>query len=234
MMARQKTHKSLFEEVGRSPTLRSALAQLLEAHRLAASSGRPDADFAVELPSLILAGGSPSAIRWLVINNLALHFPAGERLAARGEQADGFEFSERSRFALTERGLEIARAAPADCPPPAASPARSPRPRWDETDLELWFLGRVVLRLSAKAFNQIRVLNAFQEDHWCRRILDPLPGGHPDAKKRLSNVVYHLNDGLIEPTLGFCADGDGTGVTWHPTDVARTPRARIRSQVSSK
>src|SRR5262245_45680116 len=207
MMARQKTQKSLSAETGQSPTLRSALAQLLEAHCLARSSCQPDEEYAVEFHALILGGSSPSAMRWLVLNNFALHLVAGKQLNAGVGEARRVEFSDRSRFTLTEQGLELARATPVDHISPVC-PVTSGRPRWSDSDLALSFRGLVVLRVSARARNQICVLNTFQEDRWCRRILDPLPGGHPDPKKRLANVVYHLNNGLIEPLMWFRADGD--------------------------
>ncbi len=219
-MNRQRLEDELAREAIQSKALRTALLQLLEAAELARSSGRSAADFAIELPHLILAGSTAGAVKWLISNNLANHIAAGKQLSDRVSLAKRLLLSERSRFTLSAQGLALAEAVAQDQQAPATK-AKSIKPRWKASDFELSYRGRLVMRLTPRAELQILVLEAFEEDHWCRRIDDPLPGGHLDPEKRLRNVVYRLKEALIEPLLDFHTDGSGRGVYWEPVNAER-------------
>src|SRR5947209_2173701 len=150
-MGRKKPAQQLLGEAKQSSTLRAALAQLLEAHRLAESSGRPAADFAIELPNLVLSGSSPAALKWLVSSNLAQHLAAGKHLSSRGARTR-LAFSDTSRFALTKLGLQLAWAV-------AKGPeSRAPgKPRFDKSALELRYRGRLLMEVPARAEYRIIV-----------------------------------------------------------------------------
>jgi hypothetical protein len=103
-------------------------------------------------------------------------------------------------------------------------PSVSELPRWDADLGELHFGGRVVKRLRIPAPNVRRILGAFQEHGWRRRINDPLeptPGVEP--KQRLHNALNALNRALAGSGLRFGGDGTGTGIIWHiPPQPDRT------------
>lgn len=85
-------------------------------------------------------------------------------------------------------------------------------PRWDRDNYELWYRDEVVRRilLPDKAENIVRVLNAFQEEGWPRRIDDPLPRRRD--QHRVHQTVRSLNSGLR--LIRFHSDGTGEGITW--------------------
>jgi hypothetical protein len=86
------------------------------------------------------------------------------------------------------------------------------KPKWDRDSGELLLDGEVIRRVKSlkKAKNIVAVLDAFEEEHWQRRIDDPLPGGR--NQKRLHETVKRLNDGLEK--IRFRADGSGEGFKW--------------------
>jgi len=100
------------------------------------------------------------------------------------------------------------------------------KPRFDKSDLELRYRGRLLMEVPARAEYRIIVLSTYQDLRWCRRILDPLPGGHPDPKKRLENVVRGLNTNQIEWLLNFELDGGGIGIRWAPVFGSSRPSQR--------
>jgi|GEM_PF-2610792 len=62
--------------------------------------------------------------------------------------------------------------------------------------------------------NQTRLLDAFQELGWPRRIDDPIPlRRDPDRRQRLADTVPGLNS---SKGLSFELDGTGEGVIWKP------------------
>jgi hypothetical protein len=84
---------------------------------------------------------------------------------------------------------------------------------WDPERRELWFRGKLVKKYRQPAPHQCRILAAFQEAGWPRRIDDPLPGGSSESarKQRVADAVRLLND---NPYLLFERDGTGEGILW--------------------
>jgi hypothetical protein len=73
----------------------------------------------------------------------------------------------------------------------------------------------VVKQFKVPAANQERVLAAFQEEGWPRRIDDPLPPSPDlDPKRRLHETISSLNRNLLRPWIRFHGDGTGQGVRW--------------------
>lgn len=101
---------------------------------------------------------------------------------------------------LTERTLSPAR----------ARALLAPTPRWDG---ELLRVGSVqVATVSPRAKNLRLVLDAFEEEHWPKRIDDPLPGGCDTPDTRLRETVRTLNK--KQEAVLFESDGTGEGITW--------------------
>jgi hypothetical protein len=91
-------------------------------------------------------------------------------------------------------------------------------PVFYDVDLfELWVHGILIKRLDIRATNQLRILAAFQEDDWARRIDDPLPPNGGDDKARLRTTIHCLNGCQKSPQIHFFADGTGQGVRWELT-----------------
>jgi hypothetical protein len=101
----------------------------------------------------------------------------------------------------------------AETPLPAV--ATEEIPRWDAVAGKLWWQGGVLKCLRHDAINQRRILDAFEEQGWQRRIDDPLPGSRGLARKsRLREALRGLNRGQRVPALRFRTDGSGTGICW--------------------
>jgi hypothetical protein len=60
------------------------------------------------------------------------------------------------------------------------------------------------------AKNVVKILDAFQEDGWPKRIDDPLQPSKD--QQRLHEAIKRLNDNL--DILRFRADGTGQGILW--------------------
>jgi len=89
------------------------------------------------------------------------------------------------------------------------------KPEWNKDIGELSVGGVLVKKFSQPAANQRRVLDAFQEAGWPRRMDDPLHGGRAtDPKRRLSETVRSLNKNMKNADLHFECDGKGEGVIW--------------------
>jgi hypothetical protein len=65
------------------------------------------------------------------------------------------------------------------------------KPRWDAEGKELKIGNKVVKRYDSRASQIIKLLDAFEEEHWPNRIYDPLDPG------KLKDTVDSLNSGLI-------------------------------------
>jgi len=105
--------------------------------------------------------------------------------------------------------------------------ARNPRskqrdpetPYWDPEARALWFRGELVTRYLRVPRTQQRILDAFQEENWTRRIDDPLPPhGTSNPKHRLRDTIANLNQRQKKPLIRFFSDGTGEGVCWRPVD----------------
>lgn len=94
-----------------------------------------------------------------------------------------------------------------------------PKPRWDESDRQLRYRGRIVAAYRRQAENQCLILKAFEESGWPRRIFDPLPRNRSNtqtAQARLRTTVFRLNEKLEGSGLRFVSGetSDGTEVHW--------------------
>lgn len=190
-------------ETLRRPSVAAVLSELREAWDLAIEAGVRPACHAVELYSLLQAGGSAAALRWLIASGLATHHVQGQ---ARGHPSRD-RFTAASRFVLTERGATATLSLPAFASDP------TPKPRWSRFELQIgdW----LVMRLTPRASNQIKILDAFQEEGWPPVIDDPLPGcPGTDRQKRLRNAIQRLNHGQVVKRLLFHANGSGDGIRW--------------------
>lgn len=88
-------------------------------------------------------------------------------------------------------------------------------PFWDSHCRTLSFEGQMVKHFKWQAMNQERVLSAFQEERWPKRILDPLcPHPSLDVKRRLSDTIKCLNRGHANTLIRFHGDGTGEGILW--------------------
>ena len=70
------------------------------------------------------------------------------------------------------------------------------------------------------------MLTAFEEEHWPRRIDDPLrPIEGQDSKQRLRDTIRTLNAKQENVLIRFHSDGTGEHVIWEPveTDLASSP-----------
>jgi hypothetical protein len=89
------------------------------------------------------------------------------------------------------------------------------KPRWDSSTRELWLGRQLIKRFTQPAPNQERILAAFQEEGWPRRIDDPLPGdGRVDQHNRLREAVRSLNEHQTNKLIVFSRDGSVEGLTW--------------------
>lgn len=105
--------------------------------------------------------------------------------------------------------------------------AKSPIPRlsqipwWDPERCVLLLDGEVIKQIQrpVTARNQVRILNAFQEDCWRPRIDDPLPRlPEADGSRQLADAVRRLNQGLLR--IRFRRDGTGEGIRWEVVSPA--------------
>jgi hypothetical protein len=197
----------------REARLRTGLALLLDALQTARALGHDPWQFAVELADLRSAGLTGTDLRLLVCQGYVAQ--AVERTAAndpqrRFEAAGEMALDPRSGFVLTEAGLALAGGAAA-----VGRPAGAP-PYWDTERRELWFRGRLVKRFRGKGGCQEKVLAAFEEEHWCPRIDNPLPGGDEEAA-RLHDAIKRLNRHQVHRLLRFRGDGTAEGVIWEET-----------------
>ncbi|GAF69314.1 unnamed protein product [marine sediment metagenome] len=87
-------------------------------------------------------------------------------------------------------------------------------PSWDAVSGELTYCGETIKRLSRKATNQRKILDAFEEQNWPRRTDDPLDPSTGVKGERLRETLRELRDGLRR--ISFNADGKGEGAIWFP------------------
>ena len=125
------------------------------------------------------------------------------------------------RFAITEVGIEFIEEVLKILLGPRrgfkSDPARRDnlRPRWDPVQRELRFGSVLIKRFRKSAPNQERVLAAFEESGWPRRIDDPLPSRPGLASAvRLHDTINSLNRSMRKPILRFGSDGTGNGIYW--------------------
>lgn len=88
------------------------------------------------------------------------------------------------------------------------------KPVWDGYHGRL-FWGKEIIRKvhdPLSATNIVAVLDAFQEQGWPERIVDPLPGGRNPL--RLQETIKTLNGKLIQKRIVFFGPGTGQHICW--------------------
>ena len=211
--------------------MQKALQLLLEA-RECAEDVREDAwQFAVEMPALLEAGCTRSALRWLVARGLVVSAVEKTRRGAKSRsfgRGSKLSFSDRTCFTLTSSGIATAKALrPISATGTStASVAKDLRPRWDAEMRELWLGDSLVKAFKQPAPNQETILAAFDEDGWPPRIDNPLsPPPDDDGKRRLHDAITRLNRHQKNALLHFRSDNNGDGVRWEFATSA-TPKRR--------
>ncbi len=204
------------------PAIETCLRLLLEAHMfIEADAGLADR-FDLSLSELVLGGATPPALHWLVNAGYVRH------LGKAGDAPNQTPISERSRFRLSESGVEFARLLAPAAPAPVGGRPHLELPQWDARQRELWFRGQLVKRYKGPAGNQACVLSAFQDRLWIWCIDDPLPRDpNIDAVKRFGNTIQRLNDQRVK-LLVFRRNGTGARVSWSPAPLAQAARPSPR------
>jgi hypothetical protein len=206
-----------------------SLRLLSEAREYARRVASDPWEFAVDIRQLRRLGLTENDLRFLV--RLKVCDQAREITSPKDEgrlfQATGsLSFSDQTCFTLTNQGTAAAELADASAAiQPTISPPRfdptftigltRQHPFWDSNGRTLIFAGRMVKQFKLQAINQERVLSAFQEELWPKRILDPLcPHPSLDSKRRLSDTIKCLNRRQENSLIRFRGDGTGEGVLW--------------------
>jgi hypothetical protein len=217
-----------------------ALALLVEVHDYGQALGGNAWDFALDLRALCRAGLSIADLRWLLCQRLLEHGleitqPGAARRSFR--PAGAIAFRKASCFVLTPAGANFVRngalcdnlsSRAVAIQPTLSATSAATIPTWDETRLELRFIGKVVKRYFAPAPNQQRILAAFDEEGWPVHIDDPLsPQIGQDPKRRLHDTINSLNRHQVQPLLRFLGDGKGEGVRWAPASDSRSQHAQV-------
>ena len=189
-------------------------------------------EFAIDMSQFLRLGLTENDLRFLVQICYLDHAPEitalGDRTRQFGPAACPL-FTERTCFVLTHVGeiaatRSIGKHFTHDLLNGSAATLRCRTqldttviPEWDAQYRVLSFDGKTVKQFKWLAANQELVLNAFQEECWPKRILDPLsPQPSQVMKRRLSDTIKCLNRGHINPLIRFRGDGTGEGMFWEP------------------
>jgi len=89
------------------------------------------------------------------------------------------------------------------------------QPTWDKALSQLLFDDEVVRKVSPQAANLIKILDAFQEDGWPKKIDSPFSPCE-DGKQKRSDAIRELNKKLRK--IRFESDGSGEGLLWKLAD----------------
>lgn len=208
-----------------TPTLRAALALLLEAYDYAYELQRDLWDFAVEIDSLHAVGLTSSTLRFLLCKEyieqgLECTRPNTGKRSFR--PVANLTLTAQACFVLTAAGATLARQGDAralEVFPPASGPkpTAEPRsvPRWDPQLRELRWEAHLIKQFKVPAPNQELILEVFQEEGWPACIDDPLsPNVAQDCKERLHDTIKSLNRNQIQAMIHFRGNGKGSGVRW--------------------
>ena len=196
---------------------------LLRARQAADSFDLDIWQFAVDLSDLVGSGLTKTDCRTLVCGGFVCH---AREISMAGEGKRTFQnpanltFGYDSCFVLTDRGESVlAKLRWLDDATSTRSGVSQETPRWDQERHELWFGDIVIKRFRQPAPNQEKILDAFQEENWPRRIDDPLgPRAGYDPKRRLHDTIVSLNRNQKGSSVRFFGDGTGQGVCWEIAD----------------
>jgi hypothetical protein len=219
--------------------MQKAFSLLLEARDYAQELRKNDWEFAVELPALLDAGCTRSALRWLVAKGYLEH--AIERTPLRAtarsfRRMANLAFAAPTCFLLTPSGISVARQL-GHAPGAAAQPqinsvlvAQSEGngyllPHWDADLRELRCGISLIKAFRQPALNQMTILAAFEEEGWPRRIYNPLsPRLGQDGKQRLHDAINRLNRHHLHRLIHFRSDNNGEGIRWETVHEAPPER----------
>ncbi len=193
---------------------KAALMLLLEAYAYAQDLQCDPWEFAVEIETLRDLGLMPNDFRWLVRKGLFLAGCDKRKTCSRPKtfpSCQGYSFNQRTcnkkaLFILTESGLAMAQKI-LENPMPLKHEPHLPLmlfqnsepcvlPHWDSELRELHVQDQIVKQYKFRAPNQEVILTAFEEEHWPRRIDDPLrqdPSQDQTPKRRLNDTVKAFN-----------------------------------------
>jgi hypothetical protein len=230
-----------YSRIGYSPMdhssrLRPALLLLIQAHEYCEELGCNPWNFAVEIDRLWGVGATNSDIRWLLHKGLLSQARESSQLPGEDRSLQpvcGLALANCSCFLLTQAGLTFV-SGEASSKEDAVGPHDSSigrsdiaasSPHWDKDYRTLRIDDKVVKQFKVPAPNQEIILASFEEDHWPRRIDDPLPL-HPaiDAKRRLHDTINSLNRNQKHAIVHFMGDGSGEAICW---ELLGSPRVRI-------
>jgi hypothetical protein len=211
-------------------------------HLLSASNAAVDCQqcpnvFAVTFEELNQLGIANHLLRWLVHHSLI-----GRRIT-RGQTSQmpkqGVDhvgnYGPGDRFVITVNGKrlwQLIQESPGQhgssiCAVQQSDPAAT-RPIYDGEKHSLSLNGFEIKKFRWAASNQERILSAFQEEGWPRRIDDPLAqDSKVDPKSRLHDTIKCLNRSQIHQLIKFRGDGTGQGVLWeiqNPDEDRKTNR----------
>jgi hypothetical protein len=185
----------------------STLRPLLAAQGFTKHSTGDPWTFAVAGKTLLNGGSNENVLRLLLREEWLEHRIEG-----------------RSRFVLTEKGLlgalatlaaqEVFHRTVVKGNGTAAGPLETPY--WESKNRRLWAGDFLLHEFPRRAFKEIRILEAFQEQNWEVWLDDPLPRkAGLDAAHRLHDAVYELNHGQRLTLLRFrTRDGEAVGWSW--------------------
>jgi hypothetical protein len=221
-----------------------ALSVLEEAHECAWDGSCDDWQFAVELPVLLNAGTTVTALRALIESGQIEHAQettAPSHSLRRFRRVNSLAFPPHTCFVLrrietptstSESMIGERLSTPPGGGAALASPKKTLVPNWDSRLKELRLGKKLVKRFTHRATAQQLILGAFQEEGWPEAIDDPLPvqpGVNP--QRRLHHTVRNLNSAQRPPTIRFFINGGGELIRWHlvrPSRATSAQSARVR------
>jgi hypothetical protein len=208
-----------------SHNVRDALELLHRARQLACNAERTAEEFSIEISRLFLLGVSPCELRWLLCKGYIQHLTDVTLPNESGRNlrpSNSWRFGKRSCFSLTSTGVHFAEAlctANVSRTPEAIEQVRQHLnsvsvPMWRKDSRELLVNGTTIKKFVVPARNQVRILDAFEEEHWVPQIDDPLPPvAQLNQRLRLNKTIHRLNHSLHPPLLHFSCE-HGESISW--------------------
>lgn len=233
---------ALANETGKNgQPLSIALSMLVRAYQYAEDIKVDRWEFAVPIEEFRYAGVTVSELRWLLFSGIAIHARAilGNQACSHRARLDIRSFPSDACFVLSDQGIDLLQVRMPILGQSKANKHHSnaiPRsvqslriaagaevdsqedravPQWDASRRELTFRGFTVKTFRSTAPNQERILAAFEEEGWTRRVDDPLPPeAGQDSRERLRCAIKQLNRNQENKLVRFSGDGSGKGILW--------------------
>jgi len=205
--------------------VRESLIFLLDSYRYTCTAGDDRWRFAIEWRLLASHHLTPNDVRWLISKELIevkqeVSLPGAFR--RRFVDFDVPRLTRDAAIVLTDAGADFcATILPLPAPENSAAngrprPVRSDpsgaiaasKPVWKKAHREFSLDGKTIKAFRVPAFNQERILDAFEEEAWPEFIDDPLPPVkdiHPD--ERLRSAVKSLNRNQVNKLIHFRVNG---------------------------